>query len=110
MSSTATQSLSYDPATVEFDSLLRRLNPTNTRPRWRELLERAETQSWSCREFLGRPDHRGDRAPPTDPYGMYGSATNALPRTRGQRAVVAQGRPAGSRTPPLRVSRSGTPA
>ena len=43
----------YDPATMEFDPLLRRLNLANTRRRWRELLERAETQGWSCREFLG---------------------------------------------------------
>ena len=46
-------SLPHDPATVEFDPLLRRLNLANTRRRWRELLERAETQGWSCREFRG---------------------------------------------------------
>ena len=53
MSATTTPSLPYDPATVEFDPLLRRLNLANTRRRWRELLDRAETQGWSCREFLG---------------------------------------------------------
>ena len=53
MSATTTHSLPYDPATVEFDPLLRRLNLANTRRRWSELLERAETQGWSCREFLG---------------------------------------------------------
>ena len=53
MSATTTPSLSYDPATVEFDPLLRRINLANTRRRWRELLERTETRGWSCREFLG---------------------------------------------------------
>ena len=53
MSAATTHSLPYDPATVEFDPLLRRLNLANTRRHWRQLLERAETHGWSCREFLG---------------------------------------------------------
>ena len=53
MSATGTRSLPYDPATVKFDPLLRRLNLANTRRRWQELLDQAETQGWSCREFLG---------------------------------------------------------
>ena len=53
MSATGTRSLPYDPATVKFDPLLRRLNLANTRRRWPELLDQAETQGWSCREFLG---------------------------------------------------------
>ena len=53
MSATSTHALPFDPATVEFDPLLRRLNLANTRRHWRQLLERAETHGWSCREFLG---------------------------------------------------------
>ena len=53
MNAAPTHLLPYDPATVEFDPLLRRLNLANTRRRWRELLDRAETHDWSCREFLG---------------------------------------------------------
>ena len=52
--STATShSLPYDPAAVEFDPLLPRLDLANTRRRWRELLDRAETHGWSCRACLG---------------------------------------------------------
>ena len=54
MSTATSHSLPYDPATVEFDPLLRRLNPVaNTRRRWRQLLDRAEIHGWSCRAFLG---------------------------------------------------------
>ena len=53
MSTHTTASLPFDAATVEFDPLLRRLNLANTRRHWRDLLERAETHGWSCREFLG---------------------------------------------------------
>ena len=53
MSTHTTASLPFDAATVEFDPLLRRLNLANTRRHWRELLQRAETHGWSCREFLG---------------------------------------------------------
>ena len=53
MSTATSHSLPYDPATVEFDPLLRRLNLANTRRRWRQLLDRAETHGWSCRAFLG---------------------------------------------------------
>ena len=53
MSAATTHALPFDPATVEFDPLLRRLNLANTRRHWRQLLERAETHGWSCREFLG---------------------------------------------------------
>ena len=53
MSATGTRSLPCEPATVKFDPLLRRLNLANTRRRWQELLDQAETQGWSCREFLG---------------------------------------------------------
>ena len=53
MSAATSHSLPYDPATVEFDPLLRRLNLANTRRHWRQLIDRAETHGWSCREFLG---------------------------------------------------------
>ena len=53
MSAATTHSLPFDPATVEFDPLLRRLNLANNRRNWRQLLDRAETHGWSCREFLG---------------------------------------------------------
>ena len=53
MSTHTTASLPFDAASVEFDPLLRRLNLANTRRHWRDLLERAETHGWSCREFLG---------------------------------------------------------
>ena len=53
MSAATPHSLPYDPATVEFDPLLRRLNLANTRRHWRQLIDRAETHGWSCREFLG---------------------------------------------------------
>ena len=53
MSTHTTASLPFDAATVEFDPLLRRLNLASTRRHWRELLQRAETHGWSCREFLG---------------------------------------------------------
>ena len=53
MTAATTHSLPFDPATVQFDPLLRRLNLTNTRRHWQRLLDRAETHGWSCREFLG---------------------------------------------------------
>ena len=68
MNAATSHSLPYDPATVEFDPLLRRLNLANTRRRWRQLLERAQTHGWSCREFLGVADLRGDLPSPTDPH------------------------------------------
>ena len=53
MSAARTHPLPFDPATVEFDPLLRRLNLANTRRHWRQLIDRAETHGWSCRQFLG---------------------------------------------------------
>ena len=58
VSTATTHSLPCDPAypaTVEFDPLLPRLNLANTRRRWRQLLDRAQTHGWSCRAFLGVP-------------------------------------------------------
>lgn len=45
--------LAFDPATVDLDSLLKRLSLANARRNWRSLLERAEAERWSCRQFLG---------------------------------------------------------
>ena len=53
MNAASTHSPPFDPATVQFDPLLRRLNLANTRRHWQRLLDRAETHGWSCREFLG---------------------------------------------------------
>jgi DNA replication protein DnaC len=54
MSRSKTRSpLAFDAATVDLDSLLKRLSLANARRNWRALLERAEAERWSCREFLG---------------------------------------------------------
>jgi DNA replication protein DnaC len=54
MSTSKTHSpLAFDPATVDLDSLLKRLSLANARRNWRSLLERAEAEGWSCRQFLG---------------------------------------------------------
>jgi DNA replication protein DnaC len=54
MSGSKTRSpLAFDPATVDLDSLLKRLSLANARRNWRSLLERAEAERWSCRQFLG---------------------------------------------------------
>ena len=55
MSTATAHSLPCDPASVEFDPLLPRLNLANTRRRWRQLLDHVPTHGWSCRAFLGVP-------------------------------------------------------
>jgi DNA replication protein DnaC len=42
----------FDPETVDLDTMLKRLNLANTRREWKNLVERAETERWSCRDFL----------------------------------------------------------
>jgi DNA replication protein DnaC len=44
--------LTFDPSTVDLEVLLKRLHLANARRVWRELCERAETEQWSCRDFL----------------------------------------------------------
>lgn len=44
--------LTFDPSTVDLEALLKRLHLANARRVWRELCERAETEQWSCRDFL----------------------------------------------------------
>jgi len=52
MNQTRTSALPFDPSTVDLDALLKRLNLANTRRTWRTLVERAENDGWSCRDFL----------------------------------------------------------
>ena len=44
--------MSFDPATVDIDALLKRLHLANTRRCWRQLTEQAATDQWSPRDFL----------------------------------------------------------
>ena len=53
MSSKTRSTLAFDPATVDLDGLFKRLHLANARRNWKLLVERAETERWSCREFLG---------------------------------------------------------
>ena len=49
---TRTTSQRFDPETLDLDAMLKRLNLANARRNWKSLVERAETESWSCRDFL----------------------------------------------------------
>ena len=51
--SKARSPLAFDAESVDLDSLLKRLSLANARRTWRSLLERAESEGWSCRQFLG---------------------------------------------------------
>jgi len=42
----------FDPETLDLDTMLKRLNLANARRNWKSLVERAETEGWSCRDFL----------------------------------------------------------
>jgi DNA replication protein DnaC len=53
MSGKTPSPLVFDASSVDLDVLLKRLHLANARRNWRTLLERAESQQWSCREFLG---------------------------------------------------------
>jgi DNA replication protein DnaC len=53
MSGKTHSAIPFDPATVDLEVLLKRLSLANTRKNYHSLLERAESESWSCREFLG---------------------------------------------------------
>jgi len=44
--------LPFDPASVDLDALLKRLNLANARRSWRTYVERAEENGWSCRDFF----------------------------------------------------------
>jgi len=53
MSGNTRSALAFDAATVDLDGLLKRLHLANARRNWRTLVERAESEQWSAREFLG---------------------------------------------------------
>ena len=53
MSGKTRSPLAFDAATVDLDGLLKRLHLANARKNWRTMVERAESQRWSCPEFLG---------------------------------------------------------
>jgi DNA replication protein DnaC len=53
MSGKTRSPLAFDAATVDLDGLLKRLHLANARRNWRTLVERAESEQWSAREFLG---------------------------------------------------------
>jgi DNA replication protein DnaC len=53
VSSKTHSTLAFDPSTVDLDGLLKRLSLANARKNWKTLLQRAEAERWSCREFLG---------------------------------------------------------
>jgi DNA replication protein DnaC len=53
VSSKTHSTLAFDPSTVDLDGLLKRLSLANARRNWKTLLQRAEAERWSCREFLG---------------------------------------------------------
>ena len=42
----------FDPETLDLDTMLKRLNLANARRNWKSLVERAETEGCSCRDFL----------------------------------------------------------
>src|SRR5919201_440906 len=44
--------MTIDLSDVQFDALLKRLHLANTRRAWRELVQRAEREEWSYRDFL----------------------------------------------------------
>ena len=40
------------PADINIDALLKRLHLASARRNWRSMIERAEKEAWSCRDFL----------------------------------------------------------
>jgi DNA replication protein DnaC len=42
----------FQPETIDLDIMLKRLNLANARRSWQTLVDRAETEGWSCRDFL----------------------------------------------------------
>lgn len=44
--------LAVNPSDISLDPLLKQLRLANTRCTWRTLVERAEREDWSCRDFL----------------------------------------------------------
>jgi DNA replication protein DnaC len=44
--------LSVNPSDLDLDAMLQKLSLANTRGTWRQMVDRAETEDWSCRDFL----------------------------------------------------------
>lgn len=42
----------FDPSNVDIEALLKKLNLANARRHWRSLIDQAEREDWSCRDFL----------------------------------------------------------
>ncbi len=42
----------FDPDTLDLDTIFKRLNLANARRNWKSLVQKAETEGWSCRDFL----------------------------------------------------------
>ena len=40
------------PTDINIDTMLKRLHLANARRAWRAMIERAEAEAWSCRDFL----------------------------------------------------------
>jgi DNA replication protein DnaC len=53
VSTKPSSTFAFDPGTVDLEVLLKRLSLANARRNWKSLLERAESERWSCRQFLG---------------------------------------------------------
>lgn len=52
MSDIRISQLPFDPETVDLEEALKRLNLANTRRHWKSLIDQAERQQWSYRQFL----------------------------------------------------------
>ena len=63
----------HDGADQDLDALFKRLHLANARRVWRDLVQRAERESWSYRDFL-TSGHRGDRASAADAPGATHAA------------------------------------
>ena len=50
--STQKPAVRFEPETIDLDIMLKRLNLANARRSWQTLVDRAETEGWSCRDFL----------------------------------------------------------
>jgi DNA replication protein DnaC len=52
MTKATAPNVQFDTETLDLSLMFKRLNLANTRRCWQSLIERAETESWSCRDFL----------------------------------------------------------
>lgn len=70
--------MTIDLSDVQLDACLKRLHVANARRAWRELVQRAEREEWSYRDFLALLASEENRAPPADAHRADG-APRALP-------------------------------